>query len=362
MANQHTRGVLTVSDEQRQELERWLRRTKTPHVMALRARIILQSAQGRSDLQVADNLHTTRVTVGKWRKRFLAQGCDGLWDAPRSGAPRTVTDADMEEVVARTLQTRPPDGRQWTRESMAQVSGLSPSTVGRIWRAFGLQPHRTETLKLSQDLRFVEKVRDIVGLYVHPPDRAVVFCVEQQSPLQALDRSERALPLRPGGPDRPTRDDRRNGPTSLFAALDIATGEMTRKGYRRNRAVEFKRFLALMDRSVPETHEVHVVLDNDSTAKTALIRNWLSERPRYHLHFTPTRAAWLNQVERCFAAITQQRLRRGAFRSTVELEAAIQEYSQADNEAPQPFIWAKSADDVLKSLESYSEGMAGAEH
>ncbi len=356
-ANQHTRVFPQVSDPQRQELKRWLRRQKT-----LRARIILQSAQGPRDQRVADSLPTTRITVGNGRRRFLEHGCDGLLDKPRSGAPRTVTDADGEQVVVRTLPTRPRGATQWSLQWMAPASGRSPSTIGRIWRASGLQPHRSETCKPSQDLQLVQKVGDIVGLYLHPPERAVALCVDEKSQIQALDRTQPVLPMQPGVPERHTHDYQRNGTTSLFAALNIATGEGPGKCYRRHRAVEFKKFLVLIDKAVPETHDVHRVLDNYGTHKTAQIQNWPRRRPRYHLHFIPTSASWLNQVERWFAEITRRRIRRGTFRSTQALEAAIREYLQVYNEDPQPLIWTKSADDILKSLQSYCEGFSGEVH
>ncbi len=362
MANQPTRVSPPISDPQRQELNRWLRRQKISQALALRARILLHSAQGHSDQQVADSLPTTRTTVGKGGRRFLEHGCDGWLDQPRSGAPRTVTDADGEQVVVRTLQTRPRGATQWSRQWMAPASGRSPSTIGRIGRAFGLQPHRSETCKLSQDPQFVQKVRDIVGLYLHPPERGVMLCVDEKSQIQALDRTQPVLPMQPGVPERQTHDDQRKGTTSLFAALNIATGEWTGKGCRRDRAVEFKKFLALIDKAVPETHDVHRVLDNYGTHKTAQIQSWLRRRPRYHLHFTPTSASWLNQVERWFAEITRRRIRRGTFRSTQALEAAIREYLQVYNEDPQPFICTKSADDILKSLKSYCEGFSGEIH
>ncbi len=328
----------------------------------MRARIILQSAQGHSDQQVADSLPTTRTTVGKWRRRFLEHGCDGLLDKPRSGAPRTVTDADVERVAVRTLQTRPRGATQWSPQWMAQVSGLSHSTIGRVGQAFGLPPHRSETCKLSQDPQFVQKVRDIVRLYLHPPERAVVLCVDEKSQIQALDRTQPVLPMQSGVPERQTHDDQRKWTTSLFAALNIATGEVTGKGYRCHRAVEFKKFLSLIDKAVPETHDGHRVLDNCGTHKTALIHNGLRLRPRYPLHFPPTPAAWLHQVERWFVEITRRRIRRGTFRSTQALEAAIRESLQVYNEDPQPSIWTKSADDILKSLKSYCEGISGEVH
>ena len=362
MPNHHTRVVPELSEEQRKELERWLRRRKTAQSLALRAQIILQSAEGLSDQRVADALRTTRATVGKWRRRFLQHGCDGLLDEPRPGAPRTVSDEDVERVVVRTLESVPRGAPQWSRKSMAQACGLSASTVGRVWRAFGLKPHRSETFKLSKDPLFVEKVRDIVGLYLDPPERAVVLCVDEKSQIQALDRTQPVLPLRPGVPERQTHDYKRNGTTSLFAALNLATGEVLGKCYRRHRSVEFKKFLARIDKSVPEELEVHLVLDNYGTHKTTMIHNWLLRRPRYQLHFTPTSASWINQVERWFAEITRQRIRRGTFHSTQALEAAIKEYLEVYNEDPKPFIWTKSASEILESLKFYCEGTSGAEH
>ncbi len=313
MANQHARVSPQISDPQRQELNRWLRRPKTSQALAWRARILLQSAQGHSDQRVTDSLPTTRVTIGKWRRRFLEHGCDGWLDQPRSGAPRTVTDADVQRVVVRTLQTRPRGATQWSRQLMAQASGLSPSTIGRIGHGFGLQPHRSETFKLSQDPQFVQKVRDIVGLYLHPPERAVVLCVDEKSQIRALDRTQPVLPMQPGVPERQTHDGQR-------------------------------------------------VLDNYGTHKTAQIQNWLRRRPRYQLHFTQTSASWLNPVERWFAEITRRRIRRGTFRSTQSLEAAIRQSLPVHNEDPQPFIWTQSADDILKSLKSYCEGFSGEGH
>ena len=355
MANHHTREVPELSQEQRQELQRWLRRKKTAQALALRARIVLESASGKSDQAVASALGTTRATVGKWRTRFLRDGCDGLLDEPRPGAPRTVSDADVERVVTRTLETLPRSATQWSTRSMAKECGLSFATVGRIWRAFGLKPHRSETFKLSADPLFIEEVRDIVGLYLHPPERAVVLCVDEKSQIQALERTQPVLPLRPGVPRRQTHDYQRNGTTSLFAALNAATGEVIGKCYRRHRSVEFKRFLRVIDKAVPAELEVHLVLDNYGTHKTAMIHNWLMRRPRYQLHFTPTSSSWINQVERWFAEITQRRIRRGSFRSTQALEQAIKEYLAVYNEDPKPFVWTKSADQILDSLQSYCE-------
>ncbi len=362
MANHHTRAVPEIDDVQRVELERWLRRSKTGQALALRARIVLASGEGESDVGVAARLGTTRETVGKWRRRFVEKGCDGLLDEPRPGAPRTVGDADVERVVTMTLESMPRDATQWSTRSMAKACGLSSATVNRIWRAFGLQPHRTETFKLSADPLFIEKVRDVVGLYMAPPERAVVLCVDEKSQIQALERSQPMPPLRPGTPARQTRDYKRHGTTSLFAALDIATGEVIGRCYPRHRSVEFRRFLTVIEKAVPKELEVHLVLDNYTTHRTAMIHKWLLRHPRFHLHFTPTSASWLNQVERWFAEIANKRIRRGSYRSTRELERAIEDYLSVYNDDPKPFIWTKSADDILESLKRYCESISDTEH
>lgn len=362
MANHHTRQIPELTEEQRQELQRWVRRSKTSQALALRARIVLQAAAGKSDMAVADRLGTTRATAGKWRRRFLNAGCDGLFDEPRPGTPRRVSDADVERVLVKTLETLPRDATHWSTRSMAKASGLSAATVGRIWRTFGLKPHRQETFKLSRDPLFIEKIRDIVGLYLHPPERAVVLCVDEKGQIQALDRMQPVLPMRPGLPERRTHDYRRHGTTSLFAALNTATGEVIGKCYRRQRAVEFRKFLNVIDQAVPDELDVHLVLDNYGTHKTALIHNWLLRRPRYHVHFTPTSASWLNQVERWFAALTERQIRRGTHRSTVALERAIAQYLKVYNEAPQPFIWTKSADQILESVRTYCDMISDSGH
>lgn len=364
MANHYTRQVPEISEQQRQQLQHWLRRRKTAQALALRARIVLRCAEGESDLAVAVALGTTRATVGKWRRRFLAHGCDGLLDEPRPGTPRTVSDEDVERVVTRTLESLPRGATQWSTRSMAEASGLSRATVSRIWRAFALKPHRSETFKLSNDPLFIEKVRDIVGLYLAPPERAVVLSVDEKSQIQALDRTQPVLPLRPGSAEKRkrTHDYRRHGVTSLFAALNTATGEVIGKCYRKHRSVEFKKFLALIDQAVPEELEIHLVLDNYGTHKTAMIHNWLARRPRFHLHFTPTSASWINQVERWFAEITRQQIRRGTYRSTLALEKAIKDYLAVYNEDPKPFIWTKSADEILESLKHYCQRISETIH
>ena len=297
MPNHHTREIPEPSPEQREELERWLRRPKTAQALALRARIVLESAEGKSDQAVAVQLGTTRATVGKWRRRFLKRGLRRVVRSRRPGAPRKISDEDVERVVVRTLETLPKGATQWSTRSMAKECGLSFATVARIWRAFGLKPHRSETFKLSKDPLFIEKVRDIVGLYLHPPERAVVLCVDEKSQIQALNRLQPLLPMRPGVPQRQTHDYKRNGTTSLFAALNTATGKVIGKCFRRHRAVEFKRFLAVIDKAVPADLDVHLVLDNYGTHKTAMIHNWLARRPRYHLHFH-THERLLDQPDR----------------------------------------------------------------
>ncbi len=362
MANHYTRQIPDLSEAQRQELQRWVRRSKTAQALVLRARIVLETAAGKSDLEVAGELGTTRGTVGKWRRRFLSAGCDGLLDEPRPGTPRTIGDDDVERVVVQTLETIPADATHWSTRSMAKACGMSAATVSRIWRAFGLKPHRCETFKLSRDPLFIEKVRDIVGLYLHPPERAVVLCVDEKPQIQALERSQPVLPMRPGLAERRTHDYRRHGTTSLFAALDVATGEVLGRCFPRHRAVEFRRFLDAIAKAVPEDLDIHLVLDNYGTHKTAMIHDWLAGQPRFHLHFTPTSASWINQVERWFAALTEQQIRRGTHRSTEELEQAIKEYLRVHNENPKPFIWTKSADQILESLKIYCERISETGH
>jgi transposase len=344
---------LMLSSDERETLDAWTRRRTTAQALAQRARVVLECAAGKANRTVARELHLDEDTVGKWRQRFLAQRLDGLLDEPRPGAPRTVTDAQVERVVTLTLETTPRDATHWSTRAMAARCGVSQSTVGRIWRAFGLQPHRTETFKLSRDPLFIDKVRDIVGLYLDPPERALVLCVDEKSQIQALDRSQPLLPMRPGQLERRTPDYVRHGTTSLFAALDVKTGEVIGRCHRRHRAAEFRQFLATIEAAVPEDLDVHLIVDNYATHKTPVIRRWLAKRPRYHMHFTPTGASWLNQVERWFALLTQKQIRRGVHRSTRALEAAIMEYITVANEQPKPFVWTKSADEILASVERF---------
>ncbi len=353
---------LTLTDEERHALERWARRPTTAQALAQRARLVLACAAGKTNTRVAHELRVTKQTVGKWRSRFLAQRADGLLDEPRPGAPRTIADAQVEQVVALTLETMPRDATHWSTRAMAARCGLSQSTVSRIWRAFGLQPHRTETFKLSKDPLFIEKVRDIVGLDLNPPDRALVLCVDEKSQIQALDRTQPLLPMRPGQVERRTHDYVRHGTTSLFAALDVKSGRVAGTCHRRHRAVEFRKFLDPIDDTVPDDLEIHLILDNYATHKTPLIRRWLAKRPRFHLHFTPTGASWINLVERWFATLTEKQIRRGTHRSTRALEAAIMQYIAVTNEQPKPFIWTKTADEILASVERFCRRISDSRH
>ena len=346
---------LALDGAERETLEQWTRRSKTAQALALRSRIVLACADGRSNTAVAAELRVCVDTVGKWRSRFLEQRLDGLLDQPRSGRPRMIDDADVERVIALTLETTPKDATHWSTRAMARRSGLSHNTVSRIWRAFALQPHRTETFKLSADPLFIEKVRDIVGLYLNPPDRALVLCVDEKSQIQALDRTRPLLPLRPGQAERRTHDYVRHGTTSLFAALDARTGQVIGQCHRRHRALEFRKFLDAIESEVPAELDVHLIADNYATHKTALIRNWFAKRPRFHIHFTPTSASWLNLVERWFGLLTEKQLRRGVHQSSAELEAAIYRYLDVTNEDPKPLVWTKTADQILASVARFCQ-------
>jgi transposase len=328
-------------------------RRSTAQALALRARIILACAEGGQNKVIAARMGLDRETVGKWRRRFAEHRLEGLRDEPRSGAPRTLEDARIEAVIVRTLESLPPDATHWSSRGMAKASGVSISSVQRIWRAFGLQPHRLETFKLSTDPDFVAKVRDVVGLYVSPPQHAVVLCVDEKSQIQALDRSQPLLPMRPGQPARRSHDYKRHGVTSLFAALDIATGKVIGQCLPRHRATEFRRFLDEIEANVPKDLDVHLVMDNYATHKTEMIRDWLAKRPRWHVHLTPTSSSWLNQVERFFALLTDKKIRRGVHRSVTELKGDIEAFIEAHNADPKPFKWTKSADDILASIERF---------
>lgn len=353
--------AVELDEAERAELMSLASRRSTAQALALRARIILACAEGGQNKVIAERMGLDRETVGKWRRRFMAQRLDGLRDEPRSGTPRTIEDARIEAVIVRTLESLPPDATHWSSRSMAKASGVSISSVQRIWRAFGLQPHRLETFKLSTDPDFVAKVRDVVGLYVSPPEHAIVLCVDEKSQIQALDRSQPMLPMRPGQAARRSHDYKRHGVTSLFAALDIATGKVIGKCFPRHRAAEFRRFLDEIEANVPKDLDVHLVMDNYATHKTPLIRNWLAKRPRWHVHLTPTSSSWLNQVERFFALLTDKKIRRGVHRSVADLQADISTFIDRHNADPKPFRWTKSADDILASIERFCVYNAPAE-
>ena len=353
---------LSLAAEERERLEEWARRPKTAQALAQRSRIVLECTAGRSNLAVASRLGITHQTVGKWRQRFLERRLDGLLDEPRPGAPRTVTDAQVERVVRVTLESTPADATHWSTRAMAKRCGLSQTMVSRIWRAFGLQPHRVEGFKLSKDPLFIEKLRDIVGLYLHPPERAVVLCVDEKAQVQALDRSQPVLPMRPGQAERRTPDYLRHGITNLFAALDYQAGTVIGEFHRRHRALEFRSFLETIDTAVPAKFELHLILDNYGTHKTPAIKAWLARHPRFHMHFTPTATSWLNLVERWFAALTEKQLRRGAHRSTRELEDAIRHYLDLSNRNPKAFIWTKTADQILESLARFCKRISNSGH
>jgi len=345
--------LLELSDAEREQLESWSRRQTTSNALAQRSRIVLLAGEGLSAAEIAARVGVHRNTAAKWRQRFAAERLDGLVDEPRPGQPRTITDTKVDEVITKTLESAPKDATHWSTRSMAAEVGLNQSAVHRIWRAFGLQPHRSETFKLSRDPQFVAKVRDVVGLYLNPPERAVVLCVDEKSQIQALDRTQPILPMRPGLPERATHDYKRHGTSSLYAALDISTGQVIGKLHSRHRAIEFKQFLQTLDREVPPQLDVHVILDNASTHKTPAIKKWLTAHPRFVLHFTPTSSSWLNLVERWFAELTNKKLRRGAHRSTRDLNADIRAWMKTWNDDPKPYVWTKTADQILESITRY---------
>ena len=344
---------LEITHEECEKLKMIARRPKSAQAMAMRARIVLGCEQGKSNSEIARKLHVTGATVGKWRERFREFRLDGLLDEPRVGAPRKITDRQIEEVVTKTLESMPANSTHWSTRLMAEETGLSQNAIVRIWRAFGLQPHRVENFKFSKDPQFVEKVRDIVGLYLNLPDRAIVLCVDEKSQVQALNRTEPILPLAPGIPARQSHDYERHGVTSLFAAMDVASGVTISNWYRRHRHQEFLRFLNDIDANLPAGFDVHLVMDNYGTHKTPTVKRWLARNPRFHVHFTPTSASWLNQVERWFATLTERQIRRGTHRSTVELERAIRDYLSINNRDPKPFVWTKTADQILESIKRF---------
>jgi transposase len=353
---------LALTDDERATLQRWARRATSGQSLALRCRIVLACAEGASNAAVAARLGSSRPTVTKWRSRFVAGRLEGLADEPRPGAARTITDAQVEQVLVMTLETTPKDATHWSTRSLARQVGMSQSAISRIWRAFGLKPHLIDTFKLSTDPQFIEKVRDVVGLYLHPPEAAMVLCVDEKTGVQALDRTAPILPLLPGTPQRQTHDYTRYGTTNLYAALDVAGGKVISQLTARHRAIEFKRFLGRIDKAVPAELDVHVICDNSSTHKTPAIHRWLLAHPRVHLHFTPTYSSWLNLVERWFAELTTKWLRRGSHRSVAELTASIQSWIDTWNEDPQPFVWTKTADEILDTIAHYCQRINDSRH
>jgi transposase len=357
------KAVLELTEGERVQLERWARRPRSAQALAQRSRIVLACAQGQTNQAVARQERVTPQMVGKWRKRFVERRLDGLVDEPRPGQPRKITDEQVEQVIIRTLESAPPDGgTHWSTRQMAAASGLNQTAVSRIWRAFGLQPHRVEHWKLSKDPLFVEKVRDVVGLYLDPPERAVVLCVDEKSQIQALDRTAPTLPMLPGTPARATHDYKRAGTSTLFAALELATGKVIGSLHTRHRAVEFKKFLTRLNAEIPAGLTVHLILDNYATHKTPAIQRWLAAHPRFVLHFTPTGASWLNLVERWFAELTQRKLRRGAHRSVQALNRDIRDWIDTWNDDPRPFVWTKTADEILETLHSYLQRINDSGH
>ena len=353
---------LELRPDEGERLLEWTRRRKTSQALAMRARIVLACAGGDANTEVAQRLDITPQTVGKWRSRFIEQRLDGLLDEPRAGAPREIGDAEIERLLAMTLNQRPTESTHWSSRMLAKKLSISPSTVQRVWRAFGLQPHREETFKLSTDPLFVEKVRDIVGLYLNPPLKALVLCVDEKSQIQALDRTQPLLPMNFGVAARRTHDYERHGTTTLFAALDIATGKVIGELHRRHRAKEFLQFLRTIDAQVPPQLDVHLVMDNYGTHKTPTIRAWFARHPRFQPHFTPTSASWLNQVERWFALLTQRQIKRGTHRSTLALEHAIRQYLDAHNASSKPFVWTKNADEILASIVRFCKRISDSPH
>jgi transposase len=344
---------LTLSNEERHILDGWSRRRTTAQGLATRARIVLACAEGGSNTEIAQRLQLNRSTVATWRSRFVRDRLDGLSDEPRPGRPRTITDDQVEQIVVTTLETTPANATHWSTRSLAAQTGMTQSSISRIWRAFGLKPHRVDTFKISKDPLFVDKVRDVVGLYLDPPAKAVVLCVDEKSQIQALDRSAPVLPMLPGVPERQSFDYVRHGTTDLFAALEIATGQVISAVKRRHRQQEFLAFLRTIDKSVPAELDVHVILDNLSTHKTPAVKTWLVKHARFHLHFTPTGSSWLNLVERFFAEITVKLLRRGVYRSVIALEKDIRRWIEQWNANPKPYVWTRTADEIVESLAAY---------
>jgi transposase len=354
--------AIELTDAERLQLEAWTRRRTSAQALAQRSRIVLLAAEGLRNTEIAARLGINRAMAAKWRSRFAEHRLDGLADEPRPGRPRTITDEQVDAVITKTLESTPKDATHWSTRSMATEVGLTQTAVSRIWRAFGLQPHRQDSFKLSKDPLFVDKVHDVVGLYLNPPERAVVLCVDEKSQIQALDRTAPILPMLPGVPERATHDYRRAGTSSLYAALDLSTGKVIGRLHSRHRAIEFKQFLQTIDREVPAQLGVHLVLDNSSTHKTPAIHKWLLAHPRFQLHFTPTSSSWLNLVERWFGELTTKLLKRGAHRSVAALNADIRAWMKTWNDDPKPYVWTKTADQILDTIRRYCDRINDSRH
>jgi transposase len=354
--------AIELSDRERLQLEAWTRRRTSAQALAQRSRIVLLAAEGLKNTEIAERLEINRAMAAKWRSRFAEHRLDGLTDEPRPGRPRTITDEQVDAVITKTLESAPKDATHWSTRSMAAEVGLTQTAVSRIWRAFGLQPHRQDTFKLSKDPLFVDKIHDVVGLYLNPPERAVVLCVDEKSQIQALDRTAPILPMLPGVPERATHDYKRAGTSSLYAALDLTTGKVIGRLRSRHRAIEFKQFLQTIDREVPADLDVHIVLDNSSTHKTPAIQRWLLAHPRFSLHFTPTSSSWLNLVERWFGELTTKLLKRGTHRSVRDLNADIRAWITTWNEDPRPYVWTKTAEQILDSIARYCDRINDSRH
>jgi transposase len=346
---------IVLTEDERSELEGWARRRTSAAGLAMRSRIVLAAADGGSNTELADRLELSIATVRRWRNRFAELRLDGLVDEPRPGRPRVVGDERIEALIVATLETAPKDATHWSTRSMADHLGLSQSMVSRVWRAFGLAPHKQDSWKLSKDPLFVAKVRDVVGLYLNPPERALVLCVDEKTQIQALNRTAPVFPMLPGTPARATHDYVRHGTSSLYAALDLTTGKVIGALHSRHRATEFLAFLKKIDAEVPADLDVHLVLDNASTHKTPAVKRWLTNHPRFVLHFTPTSSSWLNLVERWFAELTTKKLRRGTHTSVRQLNADIRAWIDTWNDNPRPYVWTKTADQILASIGNYCD-------
>ena len=353
---------LSLEAETREQLTSLSHSTTLPHSLVLRAKMILASAEGRSNTEVGRRVGASPQAVGKWRRRFLERGLQGLHDELRPGRPRTYDDERVADLINRTLQQRPRGATHWSTRTLAQAEGISQSTVSRWLRIFGVKPHLTKTFKLSNDPFFIEKVRDIVGLYLNPPEHAVVLCVDEKSQVQALDRTQQALPLGLGYVEGFTHDYIRHGTTTLFAALNSATGEVIARCAKRHRHREYLTFLRLIDKEVPAALDVHLVVDNYATHKHAKVQAWLARHPRFHVHFTPTYSSWINQVERWFALISQRAIRRGSFTSVTDLIRRIHEFTEAYNKDAKPFIWVATAQSILEKIERLTTRISDSEH